>query len=114
MYEILERDKTKDVSVEIEVQDGSYRDDGIYEIRSFNVLGCTILGNGVLPAIDNSRVEFNFSVTKDEEYESIDELNDELAKKCGPFKKLDELKADIKKNIEMQNTHKLEEKYKDD
>ena len=41
-------------------------------------------------------------------------IDDELAKKCGPFETLDELKADIKKNIEAQNTHKLEEKYKDD
>ena len=87
MYEILERDKTKDVSVEIEVQDGSYRDNGIYEIRKFNVLGCTILGNGVLPAIDNSRVEFNFSITKDEEYENnlrqLDMLLQNFCKKGG-------------------------------
>ena len=41
-------------------------------------------------------------------------LDDELAKKCGPFKTLDELKADIKKNLAAQNEHKLEEKYKDD
>ena len=42
------------------------------------------------------------------------EIDDELAKKCGPFKTLDELKDDIKKNLEMQNTHKAEEKFKDD
>ena len=41
-------------------------------------------------------------------------IDDELATKCGPFKTLDELKADIRKNIEMQNTHKLNEKFKDD
>ena len=41
-------------------------------------------------------------------------IDDELAKKCGPFKTLDELKKDIKKNLEMQNQHKLEDKYKDD
>ena len=41
-------------------------------------------------------------------------LDDELAKKCGPFKTLDELKADIKKNLAAQNEHKAEEKYKDD
>lgn len=87
MYDILKRDEMKDVSVEIEVQDGSYRDDGIYEIREFNVLGCTILGNGVLPAIDNSRVEFNFSMTKDEEYENnlrqLDILLQNFCKKGG-------------------------------
>ena len=42
------------------------------------------------------------------------ELNDELAKKCGPFKTIDELKADIKKNLEAQNEAKANEKYKDD
>ncbi len=42
------------------------------------------------------------------------EINDELAKKCGPFKSLDELKSDIKKNLESQNAHRTEEKYKDD
>ena len=41
-------------------------------------------------------------------------LDDELAKKCGPFKTVDELKADIKKNIETQNEYKAEEKFKDD
>ena len=41
-------------------------------------------------------------------------IDDELAKKCGPFKTLDELKADIEKNLKTQNTHRAEEKYKDD
>ena len=41
-------------------------------------------------------------------------LDDELAKKCGPFKTMDDLKADIKKNLEAQNAHKADEKFKDD
>jgi len=41
-------------------------------------------------------------------------IDDDLAKKCGPFKNINELKADIKKNLEAQNAHKAEEKYKDD
>ncbi len=41
-------------------------------------------------------------------------LNDELAAKCGPFKTIDELKADIKKNLEAQNNHKITEQFKDD
>ena len=44
----------------------------------------------------------------------IPKIDDDFAKKCGPFKKLDELKADIKKNLAAQNEHKAEEKYKDD
>ena len=41
-------------------------------------------------------------------------MDDELAKKCGPFKTIAELKADIKKNLESQNEYRLGEKYKDD
>ena len=41
-------------------------------------------------------------------------IDDEMAKKCGPFKTLSELKADIKKNLEAQNEHRLSEKYKND
>jgi trigger factor len=41
-------------------------------------------------------------------------LDDELAKKCGPFKTIDDLKADIKKNLEAQNAAKADEKFKDD
>ena len=40
-------------------------------------------------------------------------IDDEMAKKCGPFKTLEELKADIKKNLEAQNAHRAEEKFKD-
>ena len=42
------------------------------------------------------------------------EINDELAKKIGGFKTLKELKADIKKNLETQEEHRLNEKFKDD
>jgi len=42
------------------------------------------------------------------------EIDDDLAKKCGPFKSLEELKKDIEKNLKAQNEHKLQEKYKDD
>ena len=81
MYDILKRDEIKDVSVEITVEDGDFRDsDGYYEIRKFNVLGCTILGNGCLPAIDNSRIEFNFSLNTNKEYEEkVKELDELLA-----------------------------------
>lgn len=41
-------------------------------------------------------------------------FDDEFAKKCGPFKTFDDLKADIKKNLQTQNDHKTGEKYKDD
>lgn len=40
--------------------------------------------------------------------------DDDFAKKCGPFKTMDDLKADIKKNLSAQNEHKADEKFKDD
>ena len=42
------------------------------------------------------------------------EIDDELAKKCGPFKDLAALKSDIKKNLEMQAEHQNLEKYKNE
>lgn len=45
---------------------------------------------------------------------TIPKFDADFAKKCGPFKSMDELKADIKKNLETQNNYKIEEKYKDD
>lgn len=41
-------------------------------------------------------------------------IDDELAAKCGPFKTLDELKEDIRKNISAQNEQRIGEKFKDD
>lgn len=39
-------------------------------------------------------------------------IDDELAKKCGPFKDLAALKEDIKKNLEAQAEHETREEYK--
>lgn len=41
-------------------------------------------------------------------------IDDELAKKCGAFQKLDQLKADIKSNLENQNRHRAIERYRED
>lgn len=41
-------------------------------------------------------------------------IDDELAKKCGPFKTLDELKKDIKENLSAQNEQRLKDKYAND
>lgn len=41
-------------------------------------------------------------------------IDDELAKKAGSFKTLKEFKDDIKKNLESQNKHRADEKYKDE
>ena len=41
-------------------------------------------------------------------------IDDEMAKKCGPFKSLKDLKEDIKKNLGAQNEQRINEKFKDD
>lgn len=41
-------------------------------------------------------------------------IDDEMAKKCGPFETLAELKADIRTNLQAQNEHTANEKFKDD
>lgn len=41
-------------------------------------------------------------------------IDDALAAKCGPFKNVDELKADIRKNLNLQNEQRLGEKFKND
>ena len=77
--EILKRDGVKDVSVEIEVLQGEFREDGYYEIQEYNILGTTLLGNDNLPAIEGSKVEMCFSMNKDDEYENkVNEINELL------------------------------------
>ena len=57
----------------------------------------------------------NFSVLVKQVNEvKLPALDDKLAKKCGPFKTVAELKSDIKKNLAAQNDAKATEKYKDD
>lgn len=41
-------------------------------------------------------------------------IDDEMAKKCGPFDTLEALKKDIKKNLQAQNEHRAEEAFKDE
>lgn len=45
---------------------------------------------------------------------SVPAEDDELAKKCGNFKNMDELRSDIKKNLDSQNSYRAAEKYRDD
>ena len=41
-------------------------------------------------------------------------LDAKLAKKCGPFKSIDELKKDIRKNLATQNEQRINAKFQDD
>lgn len=45
---------------------------------------------------------------------SLPEVNDEFAAKCGPFTSVDELKADIKREITNQKEREADEKLKDE
>ncbi len=45
---------------------------------------------------------------------NLPKLDDDFAKKCGPFKNIDELRKDISKNLKAQNDHRTNEKFKDD
>lgn len=45
---------------------------------------------------------------------TLPKLDAAFAKKCGPFQSMDELRADIEKNLKAQNEHKLTEQFKDD
>lgn len=83
MYEVLKRDEIKDVSVEIEVVKGQYREsDGYYQIDEWIINGCTVLGNSNLPAIDKSNIEFNFSREGNKEYfENLEILKNLLNQK---------------------------------
>ncbi|MBQ3294180.1 trigger factor [Candidatus Saccharibacteria bacterium] len=44
----------------------------------------------------------------------LPKLDADFAKKCGPFKDMKALRADIEKNLQAQNEHRVMEKYKDD
>ncbi len=60
-----------------------------------------------------AKVNFNVLLKQINEIKKP-EFDDDFAKKCGPFKNMAELKADIKKNIEAQNQKKSDDKFKDD
>lgn len=45
---------------------------------------------------------------------TLPKLDADFAKKCGPFKDMKALRADIEKNLAAQNAHRLDEKFKDD
>ena len=64
---------------------------------------------------DLAGAKTNFSVLLKQVNEVVKPaLDDALAKKCGPFKTVKELKEDIKKNLAAQNEQRATEKYKDD
>src|SRR5690606_19119948 len=64
---------------------------------------------------DLAGTNVTFSVTLNKVLEStLPEVNDELAQKAGPFKTIDELKDDIKREITAQKEKEAGEKLKDE
>jgi trigger factor len=66
-----------------------------------------------LKALAGRDVTFKVDIIKVQELVKP-EINDELATKSGPFKTLDELEADIKKQLEFENQTELNQSYEAD
>ena len=73
---------------------------------------------GIVGHETGDRFDLELTFPKDYHAENLagklPELDDEFAKKCGPFETFDALKADIEKNLTEQNRVKADEKFKDD
>lgn len=61
-------------------------------------------------ALQNKKVIFKVTVTKVQEIKKL-EVNDEFAKKVGPFKSIDELKEDIKKQLKDERDYQARRAY---
>jgi trigger factor len=63
-------------------------------------------------ALQSKKVTFEILVKKVEDTK-LDKIDDDFAKKAGPFKDLDALKADIKKQIEAERTNQADREYEE-
>jgi len=63
-------------------------------------------------ALQGKKVTFSVTITKLEETK-LSELDDDFAKKTGPFKTLDELKADIEKQLTIEKTTQAQKEFED-
>lgn len=61
-------------------------------------------------ALQAKKVSFEVNVTKIQEV-SLPKVDDDLAKKAGPFKTLADLKADIRKQLEHERKHEVQRSY---
>lgn len=67
--DLLSETDGKCVSVELNVNDGDFNDEGVFEINSFEFLGVTILSDTVTPGMDeNCRIELLSDETRYEEF----------------------------------------------
>jgi trigger factor len=63
-------------------------------------------------ALQNKKVTFDITVKKVEETK-LDKIDDEFAKKAGPFKDIEALKLDIKKQIEAERNNQSDREYEE-
>lgn len=63
--DIMERDELKSQSMELdENYEGEFGDDGFFHFTDFKFFGACALGTGVLPAMQGSRIELDFSTSE--------------------------------------------------
>lgn len=80
------------------------------EIKEFSIVFPADYGNA---GLRNQKVTFNVTVkTVNELTEPA--LDDDFAAKAGPFKSIDELKADIKKNLELERGRQARQEYENE
>jgi trigger factor len=65
-----------------------------------------------LKSLAGKKVKFTTKIKKVQEV-AKPELNDEFAKKSGPFKTLSELKADVKKQLQMEKQREADRKHQE-
>lgn len=72
-YDIIQNSESKGVSMEIEILDGEMDEkDNLYDIKEFNFLGVTVLGDHVEPAMYDTKLEkYSLSKSYKKELESI-------------------------------------------
>src|SRR5665213_56795 len=78
--------------------------------KSFDIV---FPGNYQVAALQNRKVTFSI-VVKDVKEMSKPKIDDAFAKKIGPFKTLTELKADIKKQLQVERDRETRAKYEND
>lgn len=70
-------------------------------------------GDYSVSALQNKKVTFSVTVKEVKEVVKV-KMDDAFAKKIGPFKSLSELKADVKKQLEVERDRETKAKYEND
>ena len=85
-YDIMIRDVEKGHSMELDPNSiEGYEDEetGLFHFTKFSFDGCTILGDGIQPAMQDSNITINFSIS-----DFVKNIQSELINKCTEFSRL--------------------------